>query len=582
MQVDLAQQYPKLDEITRAIDGFLASQYPAYFGQNAVHPFRDLKISKVIHDSLWGTNGFDWRELAIIDSPILQRLRDIHQTGLAYFVYPCAHHMRFEHSLGVCVMASRVFDALQRQEEKKFQAIASEVSPGVDPLKVFAQWRAELRLAALLHDTGHSLYSHTSEVVYSDIPLLRNAADELNNLVGVSKGTGEVLSFCISRTSAIRGLLERIHDKVPDQAAEEVEVNLDNVSLLIIGRSKHPKLQFLGDIISSDLDADKLDYLLRDATAAGLPLRYDLERYLYTVRLSSKQLADGEDKLQNMYKIFGVEPGREAHKNEFGHPFYLSYSLQLLRQAASTIEQIIICKFMLFSYIYHHKKVRAAEGMLARLIHRRVRKWRVEGKDDASLITEFLRMTDHSLHSDLFDLDESDLDGYRQRIVNRWLPRAVIAFTPKTVCPDGAKLSAFMSELQKPERVKHLGEKFEFTLAARLIELRPELGKDAEAALTRAGVWFDAPKPPKFDKLEDLFVGDEKGQIALKTIFPISSWIQAYITYRYNIRIFSFSEYVEDVEVAARHACKVELEIDDQDFCNAITLSNSPNGNPIS
>ena len=127
-----------------------------------------------------------------------------------------------------------------------------------------------------------------------------------------------------------------------------------------------------------------------------------------------------------------------------------------------------------------------------------------------------------------------------------------------------------------------MGEKFEFTLAARLIELRPELGKDAEAALTRAGVWFDAPKPPKFDKLEDLFVGDEKGQIALKTIFPISSWIQAYITYRYNIRIFSFSEYVEDVEVAARHACKVELEIDDQDFCNAITLSNSPNGNPIS
>jgi HD superfamily phosphohydrolase len=47
-----------------------------------------------------------------------------------------------------------------------------------------------------------------------------------------------------------------------------------------VGRSKHPLLQFLGDIISGGFDADKLDYLLRDASAAGLPLRYDLERYL--------------------------------------------------------------------------------------------------------------------------------------------------------------------------------------------------------------------------------------------------------------------------------------------------------------
>ena len=87
--------------------------------------------------------------------------------------------MRFEHSLGVCVMASRVFDALQRQEEKKFEQIATEVLPCEDPLKVFARWRADLRLAALLHDTGHSLHSHTSEVVYSDIPLLRQGAEEL-------------------------------------------------------------------------------------------------------------------------------------------------------------------------------------------------------------------------------------------------------------------------------------------------------------------------------------------------------------------------------------------------------------------
>ena len=132
-----------------------------------------------------------------------------------------------------------------------------------------------------------------------------------------------------------------------------------------------------------------------------------------------------------------------------------------------------------------------------------------------------------------------------------------------------------MSELQKPEKLNRLKERFEATLALRLMELRPELGTDIEGSLTSAGVWFDAPKPPKFDKLEDLFVGDDSGQIAITAIFPISSWIQAYITYRYHIRIFAFSEYVEDVKEAARHACKLELSIDNPDFCSAIIVSRS-------
>jgi len=501
MDADFAKRYPKLEEITRAIDGFLASEHPGYFGPNPEHPFNPLKNSKVIHDNLWGTNGFTWLELALIDSPIFQRLRNIHQTGLAYYVYPCAHHTRFEHSLGVCIMASRVFDALQRNEEKTFRRIAREVTADLEPLEVFERWRAELRLAALLHDTGHSLHSHTSEVVYSRIPLLQEGANELREFVGMQKGAGEVLSFCISRTMAIRNLIARARGKVRNEADQFDGIDFENVSLLIVGRSRLPQLQFLGEIISSDLDADKLDYLLRDAIAAGLPLRYDLERYLYTVRLTTQRLADGEDKLQRMYGTFGPSPQRQGPDTDSSMPYYPSYKLQLIRQAASTIEQIIICKFMLFSYIYHHKKVRAAEGMLARLIQRRVKKWRAEGKDDSSIITEFLRMTDHSLVQETFELKEPDMEGYRQRVITRLLPRVVVSFTPRTACPDDGKLSAFMSELQKPEKSSELKGKFEGALAERLMELKPDLGGDKEAVLARAGVWFDAPKPPKFDKL---------------------------------------------------------------------------------
>ena len=86
-------------------------------------------------------------------------------------------------------------------------------------------------------------------------------------------------------------------------------------------------------------------------------------------------------------------------------------------------------------------------------------------------------MTDHSLDKDIFDLGEPDIDGYRQRIVDRLLPRAVAAFSPKTAYPEEAKLNAFMSELQKPEKVRQLKEKFETALATRLKELRPESAK---------------------------------------------------------------------------------------------------------
>src|SRR5690349_10897712 len=106
-----SQQFPKLERVTALIDEFLSAEHPEFFGTNSLHPICKLKPSKVIHDNLWGTNSFSWREMAVIDSPVFQRLRNIHQTGLAYFVYPCAHHTRFEHSLGVCIMASRVFDS---------------------------------------------------------------------------------------------------------------------------------------------------------------------------------------------------------------------------------------------------------------------------------------------------------------------------------------------------------------------------------------------------------------------------------------------------------------------------------------
>lgn len=560
--------YPTLKSIADGLDQYLADRYPDFFGTSPTHPFFQVKPFKVIHDNLWGTNRFSWRELALIDSPILQRLRNIHQTGLAYHVYPSARHSRFEHSLGVATVAARAFDALA-QRSLKLVDIARQLGKE-DVTGFMTRMRDELRLAALLHDTGHSLHSHTSEIVYSELPMLSKAAEELTMLAGRRKGVGEVISFCLSRTKAVAQLIERAKAKLPKDEVQSVQdVDLENVSLLIIGRSKHPYLQFLADIISSDLDADKLDYLLRDAASAGLPLRYDLERYLYTVGISDDIQTDDEGFLQRLYETVH-SPSKRMTSPKVPFPYYDTHRLRLPRQAMSTIEQIVICKFMLFSYIYHHRKVRAAEGMLARMLRRAVALWKSDGRDDMWILHKFLDLTDPSLETPEFlQSSDSGISEYSKRIKNRLLPREVFGFVSSMFSHEkGELLANFISVLLDKKRRNATVSLFQNQLGEELLRIDPSLGSSPEEALWKTGMWLDVPNPPKFENI-DLLIGDEHKTTPLSSIFPIQYWIQAYESHRYHIRIFAFSEYYDVAELAARNTCKSIIGISDDAFFKA-------------
>ena len=451
----MLEQFPRLAEVVSILDADLKESHPTFFGPSASHPVKKLKPYKVIHDHLWGTTRFSWRELALMDSPILQRLRRIHQTGLAYYVYPCARHSRFEHSLGVLTVASRIFDSLQQNSPSDISALLRAIDPGTDPQEQSAALRQELRLAALLHDIGHSIHSHASERVYSEIGLLKEASEELTRLAGRRKGVGEVLSFCYALTSSVAELLKRAEAKLDNGDSEEFRgrINLQNVALMIIGRARHPYLQFLGDIVSSAFDADKLDYLLRDAGAAGLPLKYDLERYLYTVYLGQETLADGEGFLEQLYSAAGTTPDRKAAANPEEFPYYDAYRLRLPKLAMSTMEQIIICKLMLFSYIYHHQKVLAAEGLLVKLLKEKVELWKAQGQNDHDLLKRFMSMTDSALDgAEFIGSDNPLVAQYSYRIQNRLLPRVVFTIGNFSTHADGDLVRKFLESLQDKKR----------------------------------------------------------------------------------------------------------------------------------
>ncbi len=567
----MLERFPTLNSVRNSIDTLLREEHPGFFGANPQHPFTPLKGYKVIHDHLWGTNRFSWRELALIDTPVLQRLHRIHQTGLAYYVYPSARHSRFEHSLGVLTVASKVFDSLQQNSGADLQAVLTVVFPGAEIEKLTARMRQELRLAALLHDTGHSLFSHASERVYSDLELLKQASDELTLLSGKKKGVGEVLSFCLALTPSLHEFLSRIQDNLEQGVRTDVEeygqpLDLQNVAMMIIGRSKHPYLQFLGDIISSGFDADKLDYLLRDASAAGLPLRYDLERYLYTVYLQKGELADAEKKLESMYEILGSKPERKPPGENRRFAYYDTYRLRLPRLAMSTIEQIIICKLMLYAYIYHHPKVLSAEGLLVRLLRLRVDAWKQSGESDEQIMRRFLLMTDTAL--DTGDFDEAqcpELGEYRYRVQNRLLPRVVFRFGGALSHADGDLVRSFLTSLQDKHKRAAVITEFESAIGAYILDQDPGFAKTMDQALYKAGVWLDVPKTPDFEDA-DAIIGKPPATVSIDRVFPIGHWTEAYKAHRYYIRVFAFSEYVELIDAAAQHAIRQVVKVGSQEF----------------
>jgi len=565
----MLRESPKLRSVVAILDCHLSREHPEFFGNSASRPYSPLKPYKVVHDSLWGTNRFTWRELALIDSPIIQRLRHIHQTGLAYYVYPSAQHTRFEHTLGVVTIASRIFDALSERYSKTLATIINEIfghkeADEKKTVSALAKLKQELRLAALLHDTGHSLFSHASEKVYSEIGLLKRAGEELSDLIAKEKGVGagEVLSFCFASTQAVSGLLDRARQKVAgEEGAPDLhwEVDLSNVALMIVGSARHQYLQFLGDIISSGLDADKLDYLLRDALSTGLPLRYDLERYLYTVTIEKDYMVDQDARLKQLYRKTkaSVAPQPRA-AGTLKLATYDAYRLKLPPRATNTMEQIIISKMMLFSYIYHHQKVRAAEGLLEKLLIRLVSYWRQEKMTEERMLLNFLDFTDASiLGRDFLSSPSRDIKETSYRLNFRILPREVYRFSSAVSHAEGKLVKRLFRRLKERGKRVSIVRDLDQAIGEELLLLEPSLGNSWADALWKTGVWIDAPKPPQVEEVE------------LAGEFPIEEWTEAYHAHRYYVRVYAYSEHVKIAARAARAALKRKIGVQTDDFYEA-------------
>ena len=264
---------------------------------------------KFIRDSVYGDIRLNEIEVEVMDNPQFQRLRRIKQLGLISLIYPGANHTRFEHSIGTMHIASKLADKLDlNQEDKEL-----------------------VRISALLHDIGHGPFSHVSE--------------------GVLSFPHEELTKYVIKNTAIRDIVEKKFD-------------INKIIEIINGEGK------FGPIVSGELDADRMDYLLRDSHYTGVAYGIiDYERIISNLNLNKHLSLD----------IKGVQAAEGA----------------------------LVSRYFMYPSVYQHHTTRIVNSMFRRGLKKLI---------DSGVINE----------NDMYKYDDADIigifrnsEGYPKEIMER-------------------------------------------------------------------------------------------------------------------------------------------------------------------
>lgn len=272
-------------------------------------------------DPIHGFIHADPLERALIDSRPLQRLRSIRQLGFANLVFPGAEHSRFGHALGAMELAGRVYDAVAARSEGM-----------LDPDRQSLE-RRQVRAAALLHDIGHAPFSHSAEEHFEG---------------GIDH---EQMTARLTRLPEIEKIFDRWGRGLEPRAV---------ISLLAKPEGTTERL--LSQIVSGELDVDKMDYLLRDSLFCGVQYgSYDLPRLLDTML-----------------------PLKDPETGEWGVGVY--------EGGVHALEALVMARYYMFTQVYFNPIGKALELHFNEWLTEQGRRWPADpeaflGEDDVSTVT---------------------------------------------------------------------------------------------------------------------------------------------------------------------------------------------------
>ncbi|HVE85494.1 MAG TPA: HD domain-containing protein [Myxococcales bacterium] len=344
-----------------------------------------------IRDPIHGTITASEEERAVIDTRFYQRLRGVRQLGFGDMAFPGATHTRHAHSLGAMHVSSRVFDA---------------VAAGTDlPESARARFRAAVRLGALCHDLGHMPLSHASEKIAPSRASL-GLPGWLCPAGAPAQASHEDFTCKILLDSAVG---ECIRAKFAP-----LGIGPESVAALIAGTAPPGGLDFghggvdwaplLRAVVSGELDADRMDYLLRDSVFTGVNYgRYDLD---WIIQNLNPAVVDGK-----------------AH-------------LALSRGAAFAFEDFLLSRHHMFLSVYYHHTSVSFDHMLRRYYEEAPGEFEIPSELGA-----FLLCDDGALWHAL----RRSANGWAQRIVARRPYKLLAQFTERDPGYDLPALTAALA-----------------------------------------------------------------------------------------------------------------------------------------
>lgn len=341
-----------------------------------------------VKDPIHGAIELDELESRIIDTPDFQRLRKIRQLATAYLVYPGANHTRFEHSLGTLHLASQIARKLGLEKDAE----------------------QKVRLHALLHDLGHVAFSHEAERITS-------------GYIGSHEKIGK----------------EKI---MKGEVGDIISENFDRKEIANFESSAHAK------IISSDIGADRMDYLKRDAHYTGVAYGViDEERIIGKMYSGNGEL--------------GVEEG-----------------------ALEASESLLVARFMMFSTVYLHHTVRIASAMLERAVSVAIEEENFDPEQflengDAEVLSLLSKgrkpgiyanaLAGRRLYKQVYSLRARELEGKNAGKMEKELSSLAQCDVIIDVAPDFFKLSGFSVKMHDGKR-QEIGRISELVRALKLAE----------------------------------------------------------------------------------------------------------------
>ena len=336
---------------------------------------KTISINDAIHKAIILSSD----EVKVVDHPYMQRLRFIRQLGFVSFVYPCATHDRFSHSLGTLHVASLFCDQLFNNEEYSTLARLLNAEEKEFLTRI-------VRISALVHDVGHAPFSHTAESVMPEVGELaiprswvyhpskiRTARHEDYSVLLIA-GMSEGPLAAISRDEAeiVASLVHHKHIRIPESWHSHFSHTVNSQSLHGVIKT----------IVSSDIDADRMDYLLRDAHFAGVSYgHFDLPWLISNI--GTITLGDG-------------------------------YGISISESGIQSLEHYLLARANMYTQVYMHKTVKCFDYYFHKAVDEKEISYHIPTDREAYGATR-----DSTLIELLFQAARDNPLSWSARLVNR-------------------------------------------------------------------------------------------------------------------------------------------------------------------